>query len=88
MPAQAVEPVEPPTRSPSSRASRRAMRNESRSETLTHSSTTEASSVSGQHSLPMPSTRYGPSGCSASAVKTEPSGSTATILAFDPCSLK
>jgi hypothetical protein len=43
--------------------------------------------VSGQHSLPMPSTRYGPSGCSSSAVKTEPSGSTATIRALDPCSL-
>ena len=50
------------------------MRNESRSETRTHSSTTDASSVSGQHSLPMPSTRYGPSGCSSSAVKTEPFG--------------
>ena len=36
--------------------------------------------MSGQHSFPIPSTRYGPSGCSASAVKTEPSGSTATML--------
>ena len=66
--AHAVEPHEPPTSSPSSRASRRAVRNESRSETRIHSSTTSGSIVAGQVSLPMPSTRYGCDGCSASAV--------------------
>ena len=54
-----VVPDEPPASSPSSRASRRAVRNESRSETRTHSSTTVGSIVSGQVSLPIPSTKYG-----------------------------
>jgi len=66
--AHSVEPAEPPARMPSSRASRRAVRNESRSETRIHSSTTLRSIVSGHVSLPIPSTRYGWSCESFSAV--------------------
>ena len=66
--AQTVVPPDPPTSNPSSRASRRAVRNESRSDTRTHSSTTEGSIVFGQVSLPIPSTRYGWTPCSDSAV--------------------
>ena len=55
--AQIVVPAEPPARIPSSRASRRAVTNESRSETRTQRSTTSRDIVTGQVSLPIPSTR-------------------------------
>jgi hypothetical protein len=55
--AKTEVPPEPPARIPSSRASRRAVRNESRSETRTYSSTTDGSKLSGNVSLPIPSTR-------------------------------
>ena len=64
------------------------MRNESRSETRIHSSTTSGSIVTGQVSLPMPSTRYGCTGCESSAVKTDPSGSAPTISTSGLRSLK
>jgi hypothetical protein len=66
--AHTVVPPDPPTSSPSSLARRRAVRNESRSETRTHSSTTSGSIVFGQVSLPIPSTRYGWTSRSFSAV--------------------